>query len=268
MTQWDHLVVTVADGVQTIVLNRPAVHNAFNAKLIRELIGAVRMAEQRSEVRVVVLEGAGRSFCAGADLTWMSEMVRYSEAQNVLDSEELAMVFRTLDDCSKPTVAKVAGAALGGGVGIVSAVDIAICSNDAQFALSEVRLGLAPAVISPYVLRRIGAGAARRYFLTGERFGAETALRLGLVSEVVSPGELDATVDAVVSSLLRGGPNALAAAKQLIKTVPNLSPSEEDTFTTRVIAGLRVSKEGQDGMLAFLGKKAAPWVLSAEVHKS
>ncbi|NUN12389.1 MAG: enoyl-CoA hydratase/isomerase family protein [Myxococcales bacterium] len=261
MPEFDHLIVTISDGVLTVVLNRPEVHNAFNAKVLRELTAVFTIADQRSDVRVVVLEGAGRSFCAGADLGWMSAMIHYTEDENVRDSEAMATMFRMLNDCPKPTIAKVGGAALGGGVGIVAAVDMTICSTEAVFALSEVRLGLVPAVISPYVLRRIGPGAARRYFLTGERFGAEVALRLGLVSEVVSSDQLDSATQVVISSVLRGGPVALTAAKQLIQNVPYLSSSEEDGYTTRVIAGLRVGQEGQEGMSAFLNKKPARWVV-------
>ena len=246
-------------AVRTITLCRPEVHNAFDDGLIAALAGAFRGAATAQRVRVVVLAAEGRSFCAGADLSWMRGMVEASQADNVLDSMRLAELFETLDACPKPVVARVQGAALGGGVGLVACADIAIASSRARFALAEVKLGLAPAVISPYVLRRIGETAARRYFLTGELFGADEALRIGLVSEVVPDDALDGAVDEVCRALLGGGPEALARCKELIRVVPATAPERRAAYTAEVIAALRVSEQGQEGMRAFLEKREPAW---------
>jgi methylglutaconyl-CoA hydratase len=212
-------------------------------------------------VRVVVLAAEGKSFSAGADLNWMKRMARYSEAENLRDAMQLAGLMRTLDRLHKPTIARVQGAAFGGGVGLVACCDLAVAAREAQFCLSEVLLGLIPAVISPYVVQAIGARAARRYFLTAERFGAEEARRLGLVSEVVDAGNLDETVGAFAAHLVRGGPHAIASAKDLIHAVsdrPIEMPVVEDT--ARRIAQQRASAEGREGVAAFLEKRPAAWV--------
>jgi len=253
--------LTAPDGVATLTLDRPDVHNAFDDVLIAELTTRLNALDADPDVRVVVLAANGKSFSAGADLNWMKRMAQYSEAENLRDAMQLAQLMRTLDRMHKPTIARVQGAAFGGGVGLVACCDIAVAARDAQFCLSEVRLGLIPAVISPYVVQAMGARAARRFFLTAERFGAEEARRLGLVSEVVDADKLDESVGALASHLLKGGPLALAAAKDLIAAVndrPIETPVIEDT--AHRIASQRASAEGKEGVAAFLEKHAAGWV--------
>jgi methylglutaconyl-CoA hydratase len=214
-------------------------------------------------VRVVVLAAKGKSFSAGADLNWMKRVARYSEAENIRDAVALASLMRTLDAMTKPTIARVQGAAFGGGVGLVACCDIAVASAAATFSLSEVRLGLIPAVISPYVIAAIGSRNARRYFLTAERFNAHEALRIGLVHSVVQGSELDNAVDGILDELLRGGPKAISAAKDLIAHVAHRPIDQllaEETATR--IAQIRVSPEGQEGIAAFLDKRPASWTRS------
>ena len=254
-------VVATPSGVTTVTLDRPDVHNAFDDVLIAELTEKLRGLDADPAVRVVVLAANGKSFSAGADLNWMKRMARYSEAENLRDAMQLAGLMHTLDRMRKPTIARVQGAAFGGGVGLVACCDMAVAAREARFCLSEVRLGLIPAVISPYVVQAIGARAARRYFLTAERFDAEEARRLGLVSEAVDADKLDETVGALASHLLKGGPHALAAAKDLINAVndrPIELPVVEDT--ARRIAQQRASAEGKEGVSAFLEKRTAGWV--------
>jgi methylglutaconyl-CoA hydratase len=247
-------------GVATLTLNRPQVHNAFDDRLIGALTHELRELEHNAQVRVVVLAAEGKSFSAGADLNWMQRMAKYSEADNIRDAVALANLMRVLDTMSKPTVARVQGAAFGGGVGLVACCDIACASSAAVFCLSEVRLGLIPAVISPYVIAAMGQRNARRYFLTAERFDAQEALRIGLVHTVVEPAQLDATLTQMIDELLKGGPHAIAEAKDLIASVSNRPVDQalaEDTAAR--IARIRVSSEGQEGTNAFLEKRAPGW---------
>jgi methylglutaconyl-CoA hydratase len=247
-------------GVATLTLNRPQVHNAFDDRLIAALTHELRELEHNAQVRVVVLAAEGKSFSAGADLNWMQRMAKYSEADNIRDAVALANLMRVLDTMSKPTVARVQGAAFGGGVGLVACCDIACASSAAVFCLSEVRLGLIPAVISPYVIAAMGQRNARRYFLTAERFDAQEALRIGLVHAVVEPAQLDATLTQMIDELLKGGPHAIAEAKDLIASVSNRPVDQalaEDTAAR--IARIRVSSEGQEGTNAFLEKRAPGW---------
>jgi len=251
---------TVQDGTATLTLQRPQVHNAFDDVLIGELSARLRALGEDPQVRVVVLGGAGRSFCAGADLAWMRRMAAYGEQENRRDARALAELMHTLDTLSKPTVARVHGAAYGGGVGLVACCDIAIAADGARFCTSEARLGLAPAVISPYVVRAIGARAARRYFLTAAPFDASRAHALGLVHEVVDAGELDRAVAAVVAELHAGGPAAQTACKSLIATVAGAAGDETlIDYTAACIADLRASAEGQEGIRAFLDKRTPAW---------
>jgi methylglutaconyl-CoA hydratase len=208
---------------------------------------------------VAVLTGAGESFCAGADLNWMREIIRYSFDQNIEESRDLAELMLEIYTLSKPTVSGVNGAAIGGGNGLLAACDIVIASDRARFGLSEVKIGLVPAAISPYVIRRIGESASREYFLTGERFDARRALEIGLVNKVVPHAELDTKVREVVRLLLGSGPEAMASCKELLYRVPTMSLGEAKTYTAEVIARLRVSREGQEGMAAFLEKRKPPW---------
>lgn len=253
--------VSVADRVARVTLNRPEVHNAFDDTLIHELTHALEKAGRDPSVRVVVLAGAGKSFSAGADLNWMKRMASYSEADNVRDAVAMANLMRTLAALPKPTIARVQGAALGGGVGLVACCDIAVASEDAVFSLSEVRLGLIPSVISPYVLRAIGRRASHRYFLTAERFPASDALRIGLVHEVVPAAKLDDCVEALVAELMKGGPHAQAAAKQLISDVAEAELNDSLVAeTARRIAAIRVGPEGREGIGAFLEKRKPRWI--------
>jgi len=254
------ILAATEDQVLRITMNRPRVHNAFNAEMIRELTAAFDAAQKNPEVRVVVLTGAGESFCAGADLTWMREIIRYSYEQNLRESRELAELLHTIYTLPKPTIARINGAVIGGGTGLFSACDIVIASETARFGLSEVKIGLVPAAIGPYVIRRIGEGAARELFLTGERFDAQRALAIGLVNNVVAPEALDNRVADVVHLLLSSGPEALAKCKELLYKVPSMSLEEAKGYTAEMIASLRVSPEGQEGMAAFLEKRKPKWV--------
>lgn len=249
-----------ARGVARITLNRPEVHNAFNDQLITDLTATLRGLDGDDTVRAVVLAAEGKSFSAGADLKWMRAMADYSEAENQRDAEALAALLRALDGLSKPTLALVQGPAYGGGVGLVACCDIAVAVETASFCLSEVRLGLIPAVISPYVIAAMGARAARRYFLTAERFSAEAAQRCGLVHRVVAPDRLEEAEHRLLDALLAGGPLALREAKRLIFEVAGRPLDHAlQRETAERIARLRVSPEGREGMAAFLEKRKPSW---------
>jgi len=247
-------------GITSVILNRPGQHNAFDDGMIVELIELLDKLERDDRVRVLVLRAAGKSFSAGADLNWMRRMADYDFAQNQDDAMQLAELMRRLNCFPKPTIALVQGAAYGGGVGLVACCDIAIASPAASFCLSEVKLGLIPAVISPYVIEAIGVRAARRFMLTAERFDAEQACRLGLVHEVVEVQELDAKLDSIVEFLLAAGPVAQAAAKDLIRAVSN-KPIDSELIQDCAlrIARLRASSEAREGLSAFLEKRKPNW---------
>jgi methylglutaconyl-CoA hydratase len=245
--------------IARIWLARPEVHNAFNSTMIRELREALKTLAEDVAVRVVVLSGRGKSFCAGADLNWMREIIRFSYEQNLEESLELADWLYELYSLPKPTVARVNGAAIGGGAGFLSACDIVVASTEARFGLSEVKIGLVPACIAPYVIRRTGEGRARQFFLTGERIDAVRAREIGLVNIVAGPGGLDATVEDLAGKLVTSGPEALARCKTLLQEVPGMSFAEVKRFTAEMIAGLRVSPEGQEGMASFLEKRKPRW---------
>jgi len=251
--------VVPGPGRRTLVLARPEVHNAFNEAVVRELHDAFEAAEADPEVRVVVLSSEGGTFCAGADLSWMRSMAAYTQEENLRDSREMAAMFDAISACSKPVVARVQGAAIGGGVGLAVAADVTVGSVRARFQLSEVRLGLAPAVIARHVIARIGASEARRYFMTGERLDAAEALRIGLLHTVVEESALDLEVERVVSALLQGAPEAQAMCKVLARTIGHLSPDEADEEASAIIAALRVGSEGQEGMNAFFEKRPPAW---------
>ena len=259
----DCVLVTRTGSVAEIRLHRPTVHNAFDDRLIADLTAALLDCELDANVRSVVLTGSGTSFSAGADLNWMRGMADASEAANQDDALRLAALMRTLNFLAKPTIAKVNGAAYGGGVGLVACCDIAIGAETAKFALSEVKLGLVPAVISPYVVAAIGLRQARRYFVSGEVFDAATAARIGLLHESVAADQLDAAVDRAVHFLGKGGPLAQGEAKRLALRVAGMtreSAERIDIDNARLIAQLRVSDEGQRGLAAFLDKRAPDWV--------
>jgi len=255
------LAVTRTGAVARMRLDRPTLHNAFDADLIAALTAALEQLATDATVRVVVLEGSGASFSAGADLNWMRGMASASEAANREDALALARLMRTLDELPKPTVARVHGAAFGGGVGLVACCDIAIGVPEAKFGLTESKLGLLPAVISPYVIAAIGPREARRWFATAEIFDAASALRIGLLHDVVEADALDAAVERQVSLLLKAGPHAAAGAKRLVARVAGgIDRDRLDADNADLIAFLRVSQEGQEGLSAFLDKRAPRWI--------
>ncbi len=256
-----HPLLSLREGpVARLRLNRPDLHNAFDAVLIAALTGALEAVGRDDGIRVVVLEGEGPSFSAGADLNWMRGMAAASEEANREDSLALARLMRTLDELPKPTIARVHGAAFGGGVGLVACCDIALGAPQARFGLTESKLGLLPAVISPYVIEAIGARQARRWFATAEMFDAEEARRIGLLHDVVEAGELDAAIRRQVEFLLKAGPVAAASAKQLVRRVAGESNRDRlDQDNAALIARLRASAEGQEGLGAFLEKRKPAW---------
>jgi methylglutaconyl-CoA hydratase len=254
------ILVNIEGQTAWVTLNRPDIHNAFNSLMISELYKAFSWIENNEIIRVVVLTGAGRSFCAGADLNWMREVIKYSFEQNLQESRQIADVLHKIYALPKPTIAMVNGTAIGGGTGLLSACDIVIAADKAKFGLSEVKLGLVPAAISPYVVRRIGESKARQYFLTGERISADRASEIGLINEVVSLEDLKARVDDLIDNLLTSGPEAIANCKELIFRVPRMDMEEAKEFTARMIANLRISREGQEGMAAFLEKRSPSWI--------
>ena len=247
-------------GVATVTLNRPQVHNAFDDQLIAQLTGIFKRVGEDDNVRVMILAAKGKSFCAGADLNWMKRMADYSYEQNFADATALANMFLELNKLPKPTIARVQGAAFGGAVGLVACCDMAIGSKLSKFCLSEVKLGLIPATISPYVIDAIGARLARRYFTTAEVFSSRRARRIGLLSEAVAEEELDTTIEELVEHLLKNAPLAIAAAKQLIFDIRDIPTGEALlNLTSSRIAATRVSEEGQEGLNAFLQKRRPNW---------
>jgi methylglutaconyl-CoA hydratase len=244
--------------VATLWMNRPEVHNAFDDVLIAELAQALRMLGEDAAVRVVVLAGRGPSFSAGADLNWMRRAASYTKTENLQDARALSAMLATLARLSKPTLARVHGPALGGGMGLVAACDIAVAATTASFATSEVRLGLIPSIIGPYVMAAIGERQAHRYFLTAERIPARRALAIGLVHEVCEQEQLDVTVLELVDALLSGGPIAQAAAKDMIGDIAGRSDEGQEPFVQR-ISSLRVSPEAIEGISACLEKRAPVW---------
>jgi methylglutaconyl-CoA hydratase len=259
----DNLLLDIDDrGAATVTLNRPEVHNAFDDRLIARLTGQLTELQANRDIRVVILTGAGTSFSSGADIAWMKSMADYSEARNYEDALQLAELMATLNGLAKPTVARVNGHAFGGGVGLVSCCDVAVASTDARFCLSEVRLGLVPAVISPYVIGAVGTRHARRFFQTGEAISAKKARRIGLIHEIARPGQLDSAVEHQVELLLKGGPAAQRECKELAHMVSGHSVSAELALkmrTAEIIAQMRVSEEGQEGLKAFLEKRPPDW---------
>lgn len=254
------LLVNITAGVATITLHRPDVRHAFNETMIHELTQTFQALGQNTAVKVIVLAASGQLFCAGADLNWMKKQAGYLFEENRLDAERLAMMLYTVHTCPQPVIAKIQGDCYGGGVGLAAASDMVVASKEAHFCLSEVKLGLIPATIGPYVIKAIGARFAHRYFLTAERFDATTAAHMGLVHEVVDHEKLDAHVEKWSSLLKKNGPQAMARAKQLIHYVAS---KEIDTplikATAEDIAHVRVSKEAQEGITAFLNKRLPNW---------
>jgi methylglutaconyl-CoA hydratase len=259
---FEHLLVVRTGGVETVTLNRPDVRNAFNDVVIAELTAwaeSVRRSAPSARPRVAVLQGAGKSFSAGADIVWMARTVSYSEEENLRDAEAASRMFAALDSLPLPLVGRIHGAALGGGAGLVAVCDVAVADASTVFGFTEVRLGIVPAVISPFVIAKIGASAARALFLTGTRFSSEQARQIGLVHEVAGDGQLDAAVAGAVAQILEGGPEALAAAKVLVADVRERSIAEAMPVTAQSIASRRTSPEGQEGLTAFLEKRPPAW---------
>jgi methylglutaconyl-CoA hydratase len=249
------------DGpVARVTFTRPEIHNAFNDIMLRELLDAYGKIARNPDVRVVVVTGEGKSFCAGADLNWMKRVVDYSYEENLNESLELAECMYRMYSCPKPTIARVNGAAIGGGTGFVAVCDFAIAAETAKFSFSEVKIGVVPACISPFVIKKIGEGKCREFFLTGERLTADRVLEAGLVNRVVPLKELDETVDGYVEMLLSSGPEALTMCKELIEKVSGMDIENAKRYTAEVIASLRMSPEGQEGMAAFLEKRRPNWV--------
>lgn len=254
-------VVQRDNGVKEVWLNRPELHNAFNAELIEEMISLFESFQSDPNLRLIVLSGRGSSFCAGADLNWMKAMKDYSKTENFEDSKRLAKMFSTINECDVPIIGRVNGHALGGGVGLVSVCDYVLAVKDALMGFTEVRLGLIPAVISPYCISKIGESQSRAWMLSGERFSSKIAKKMGLVHEVVEADELDARTEALVKSFLAAGPVAAREAKRLVRgVVKNLKASED--FTCQLISERRVSSEGQEGMDALLSKRKPSWIKS------
>jgi len=254
MTEIDSL------GVARITLNNPDKHNAFDDQIIGQLTEAFVAIASNSDVRVMVLGSEGKSFSAGADLEWMKRMASYSYDENLRDASALALMLKTLNQMPQPTIARVQGAAFGGAVGLVSCCDMAVAATNASFSLSEVKIGLVPATISPYVIAAIGERWARRYFLTAERFDAQRAMQIGLVNEAVNAEQLDQQINSLIEALLVNGPEAVMAAKQLVFDVSG-KPIDQNLIdhSCEVIAAIRVSEQGQEGLNAFLEKRKPHW---------
>ncbi len=254
------IIVSREGQIARVVLNRPKIHNAFDSTMIRELDDAFEKIQKETTVRVVILTGKGKSFCAGADINWLREIIDYSFEQNLKESLELAELIHKIYMLPKPSIAMVNGTAIGGGNGFLSACDIAVASKEAIFGLSEVKIGLVPAAISPYVIRRIGESKAREFFLTGRRISAGEALEIGLINDVVPDEKLEGKVKEIAELLLSSGPEAIASCKKLIQNVPKMSFEDAKEYTARMIANLRISEEGQEGMKAFLEKRKPAWL--------
>lgn len=255
-----HIKTGTNQAVATITLSRPELHNAMDDQMMAEITAAFEAFGRDEAIRVIVLAAEGKSFCAGADVNWMKRMIGYSFDENVADAKVLAGMLRAIRDCQKPVIARIHGAAIGGGVGLTAACDIAVAVSSAIFCLSEVKLGIIPAVISPFVLEKIGPGHARRYALTAERFDADEAHRIGLISHVVdSEAELNSWIASTCDALRANGPHALAACKRVLTDVAGMQWDAVQGLTTERISQIRVSPEGQEGLKAFLEKRKPNW---------
>lgn len=261
------LTYTSTGPVANVFFNRPDIHNAFNATVITEMLDCFTHIGKDKSIRVVVLSGTGKSFCAGADLNWMRGVAKQSFDENLGEANSLARLFYTIYSLRQPVIARVNGAAIGGGTGFVAVCDFAIAAESAKFSFSEVKIGVVPACIGPYVVKKIGEGKSRELFITGERMGASRAHEVGLVNRVVADDQLDPSVSEYVNAILSSGPEAVAMAKQLIGAVPTMAPEEFMPYTAEMIAKLRISPEGQEGMDAFLNKRTPNWVANREGNK-
>jgi methylglutaconyl-CoA hydratase len=256
---YETVLFTVENRVARVTLNRPHIRNAFNEVMIRELLEVFSDIEGRDDIRVVVLSGSGSCYCAGADLNWMREVREFSYEENYEDTLRLSEVMYRIYASPKPTIARVNGPAIGGGTGFVAVCDLAIAADTALFSFSEVKIGVVPACISPYVIRRVGESACREFFLTGVRISAAKALEAGLVNQVVPPDRLDAAVEERVTQLLSSGPYALKVCKELIANVSLMDLGEAKGYTARILSALREGDEAQEGIAAFLDKRKPGW---------
>ncbi|MFH1688238.1 MAG: enoyl-CoA hydratase-related protein [bacterium] len=251
------------DGrIARVTFNRPGIHNAFNGTVITEMADVFDRIAGDDSLRVVLLTGQGKSFCAGADLNWMRGVIKQSFEENLAESNLLAELFWKIYTCRLPVIGRINGAAIGGGTGFVAVCDISIAARSAKFSFSEVKIGVVPACIGPYVVKKMGEGKARELFITGERMNGDRAYEVGLVNFVVDDEQLDDAVNALIKSVLSSGPKAVAMAKNLVSAVPGMQPEQFKPFTAEMIAKLRVSDEGQEGMDAFLNKRKPNWVIN------
>ena len=253
------LSITIEKGLARLTLNRPEVHNAFDEVMLAEILNVCSRLAVSKDVRLLIFTGAGKSFCAGADINWMKKMINFTYEENFADAMVLANAMNVLYSMPQPTIARVNGSAIGGGMGFVTGCDIAIAADSAKFSLSEVKIGLIPACIGPYVIRKVGPGKAKEFFLTGERMTAERALQAGFVNKVVPADELDEAVDELVGKLMTSGPDAISYAKKLIDRVPGMGWEEVKRYTADMIAEIRVGDEAQEGCAAFLEKRKPGW---------
>jgi methylglutaconyl-CoA hydratase len=257
---YDTITFKTDDRIARVTFCRPEIHNAFNSTMISEMTDVFGEIEKDKGIRVVLLTGEGKSFCAGADLNWMRGVIKQTFDQNLAESNALAELFNKIYRCRRPVIGRINGAAIGGGTGFVAVCDMAIAARSAKFSFSEVKIGVVPACIGPYVVKKMGEGKARELFITGERMNAERAHEVGLVNKVVDDDQLDDAVDALVKTLLSSGPEAVAMAKKLVREVPGMTPAQFKPYTAEMIAKLRVSDEGQEGMDAFLNKRKPNWM--------
>ncbi|MGM8885424.1 enoyl-CoA hydratase/isomerase family protein [Psychrobacter sp. 1U2] len=262
---YNNLLVTIENYVATVTLNRPEIRNAFNDETISELTAVFETLGRSDAVRVVVLAAAGKAFCAGADLNWMRAMADYNYEENLADADKLAQMLKTIYDCPKPTIAAIQGDVYAGGMGLVAVCDIAIAVKNANFCLSEVRLGLAPATISPYVIKALGARASQRYFLTAEVFNAKKARQLGFIHERISEESLDDTVATLCAKIVNNSPDAVKTCKRLLHNIAGESIDDElIADTVKEIADIRASEQGKEGVQAFLQKRKPDWLADKE----
>jgi methylglutaconyl-CoA hydratase len=256
---YETLKYEIEDGIITIWLNRPQVHNAFNDAMLTELTDILEAVDESGDIRVVIFTGEGKSFSAGADLNWMKKMVNYTYEENIKDSALIAEVFYKIYNLNKPVIAAINGATIGGGMGFVGASDIVIASDKARFSLSEVRIGMVPACISPYLIKRVGEGVLKELFISGMRFGSDRALEIHLINYKVEHEKLLEVAREKAKQLCLCGPNAIAVCKQLFVKVPEMELRDAYDHTTEVVARLRISDEAQEGMKAFLEKRKPTW---------
>lgn len=261
MNSYTTIKLSIENGIATILLNRPEIRNAFNEVMISELTQAFQFVEKMNEVRVILLKGEGKSFCAGADLNWMRDVSTYTFEQNYAESYRLSQCFYTIYTSAKPTIAIVHGAAIGGANGLLAACDMAICADDTTFSLSEVKIGIVPACISPYVIKRVGEYGARELMLTGRRINGKEAETYKLINKSLPAEQMEAYLQNIIDMLLSSGPAAITHCKNLIdKVVNHIDLDEALSYTARMIAEIRASAEGQEGMAAFLEKRKPGWV--------